>query len=325
MILKDGDSRIVQFSHFSVKEYLTSNRLAECSRDVSRYHIQLDAAHTILAQACLGVLLRLDDDVDVESIENFPLARYAARYWVKHARFKDVSSRIEEGMDRLFDADKPHFANWLWIYNDNPSLSRPTKPDTVPLYHAALLGFRDLVERLLSKHPEHVNAKGGSWATPLWASSIGKHSDVFSILVDNFPDVNVGVGCGLTALHLASASSGHLEIGERLLSRGAFVNARSDAMLTPLWLAASWGRLELARMLIEHGALIDARSLQDETPLHEASRLGHIDVVRLLLENGADVGARNRGGMTPSDLASRRGLQGIVQLLFEYGQKSLKE
>jgi len=50
-IVKDGDSRIVQFSHFSVKEYLTSDRLAESSRDVSRYHIQLAAAHTILAQA----------------------------------------------------------------------------------------------------------------------------------------------------------------------------------------------------------------------------------------------------------------------------------
>jgi hypothetical protein len=29
IIVKDGDSRIVQFSHFSVKEFLTANRLAE--------------------------------------------------------------------------------------------------------------------------------------------------------------------------------------------------------------------------------------------------------------------------------------------------------
>ena len=57
MIVKDGDSRVVQFSHFSVKEYLTANRLAEPIRDVSRYHIRLEAAHTILARACLGVLL----------------------------------------------------------------------------------------------------------------------------------------------------------------------------------------------------------------------------------------------------------------------------
>ena len=54
-IVKDRDSRVVQFSHFSVKEFLTADRLAEPIRDVSRYHIRLEAAHTILAQACLGV------------------------------------------------------------------------------------------------------------------------------------------------------------------------------------------------------------------------------------------------------------------------------
>jgi hypothetical protein len=59
-IVKDRNSRVVQFSHFSVKEFLTADRLVEPIRDVSRYHIQLEAAHTVLAQACLGVLLRLD-------------------------------------------------------------------------------------------------------------------------------------------------------------------------------------------------------------------------------------------------------------------------
>ena len=113
MIVKDGDSRVVQFSHFSVKEYLTATRLAEPIRDVSRYHIRLDAAHTILARACLGVLLRLDDQVDRDNIKKFPLALYAAQYWTTHARFENVSSRIKDGMGRLFDADKPHFAAWL--------------------------------------------------------------------------------------------------------------------------------------------------------------------------------------------------------------------
>jgi hypothetical protein len=57
MVVKYKDLRIVQFSHFSVKEYLTSDRLAESNRDVSCYHILLESAHTVLAQACLGVLL----------------------------------------------------------------------------------------------------------------------------------------------------------------------------------------------------------------------------------------------------------------------------
>src|SRR5579863_3285355 len=97
IVVQDGDSRIVQFSHFSVKEYLTSDRLAESSGDVSRYHIPLDSAHAILAQACLGVLLRLDDRIDQNTIKNFPLAKYAALHWIEHARFENMAPRIKAG------------------------------------------------------------------------------------------------------------------------------------------------------------------------------------------------------------------------------------
>ena len=95
-IVKDGDLRVVQFSHFSVKEFLTVDRLAEPMRDVSRYHIRLEAAHTILAQACLGVLLRLGERVDRDSIKSFPLVRYVAQYWPTDAQVENVSSHIKE-------------------------------------------------------------------------------------------------------------------------------------------------------------------------------------------------------------------------------------
>ncbi len=60
-IVRHGDSRVVQFSHFSVKEYLTSPHLAQSHEDSSQFHIRLEPAHMILAQACLGTLLQLDD------------------------------------------------------------------------------------------------------------------------------------------------------------------------------------------------------------------------------------------------------------------------
>ena len=56
-IVDDNYSRVVQFSHFSVKEYLTSDRLAASSGDISRYHILPESAHFTLSQASLGVLL----------------------------------------------------------------------------------------------------------------------------------------------------------------------------------------------------------------------------------------------------------------------------
>ena len=78
-IVDDSGYKVVQFSHFSVKEYLTSDRLACSSGDVSRYHIILEPAHTILAQACLGVLLRLDDGINADNVNDIPLVEYAAR------------------------------------------------------------------------------------------------------------------------------------------------------------------------------------------------------------------------------------------------------
>jgi len=59
----DG-SQVVRFSHFSVKEYLTSERLANTGECLSQYHILSHSAHTSIAKASLSVLLALGDKVD---------------------------------------------------------------------------------------------------------------------------------------------------------------------------------------------------------------------------------------------------------------------
>ncbi len=102
-LVDDGGSCVIQFSHFSVKEFLTSNRLATSKEDISHFHILPEPAHTTLAQACLGSLLQLDGSANRNRVEDsFPLATYASRHWVDHAQFGKVSSRIEDGMRRLF-------------------------------------------------------------------------------------------------------------------------------------------------------------------------------------------------------------------------------
>lgn len=50
-------SRVVEFSQFSVKEFLTSSRLSTRRHSISRYHVRISTAHTTVAQACLGALL----------------------------------------------------------------------------------------------------------------------------------------------------------------------------------------------------------------------------------------------------------------------------
>jgi ankyrin repeat protein len=327
MIVKDGDSRVVQFSHFSVKEFLTAHRLAEPIRDVSCYHIQLKAAHTVLAQACLGVLLRLDDRIDRDSIKSFPLARYAAQYWPTHAQVENVSSDIKDGMERLFDANKPHFATWLWIYDDDRwtrsmATMCPEKPEAVPLYYAARLGFRDLVEHLIAEHPEHVSARGGFRVTPIHAAASAGHTNVLSLLVQHGADVNERNSIGDTPVFQASDKA-RLEAGRFLLNHGADVDARNRYNNTALLYAIIHSNIEFARMLLERGAVINARYQLDMSPLHWAAREGRAEVVRLVLEHGADVNARDANGNTPSQLGSLRGYQDIVELISAYGAKSV--
>jgi ankyrin repeat protein len=320
IIVNDGDSRVVRFSHSSVKQFLTSNLLAEPIRDVSHYHIQLEAAHTILAQACLGVLLRFDDRVDRDNIEGFPLARYAAQYWATHAQVEDASSLVTDGVECLFDADKPYFSTWLWIYNEDRgghsmSTIRPTKPEAVPLYYAARLGFQDLVEHLIAEHPEHISARGGREMTPMHAAASGGHANTLRLLQEHGADIGSRNKYGETPLHGASWS-GKLDAGECLLDLGADVNARNEDDWTPLFHAVFHGYTGFARMLLERGAVIDARSVFRSTALHAAVRGGEVQAVRLLLAHGADVNMRDNRGWTCSRWKST---EEIGELLAEYG------
>ena len=325
MIIEDGDSRIVQFSHFSVKEFLTANRLMDPIRDVSRYHIRLEAAHVILAQACLGVLLRLEDDIDRGNIKNFPLAEYAAQYWPTHARFENASSQIKNGMECLFDADKYHFATWLWIYDEDfhgrsMSTKSPEKPETAPLYYAAMFGFRDLAEHLIGKHPGHIDTRGRESMTPMHVAAKAGYADVLSLLLEHGADVDVRDTFGITPLYWASRS-GKVEAGQILLDCGAGINARGDQGATPLSGALFERRVEFARMLLGRGASINTHGTAGNTPLHWAVEKKNIEAVRMLLEYGANVNAYNNSNRTPSQLTTQ---PEIVELLSKYGIKSVE-
>jgi len=357
-IVDDGDSQVVQFSHFSVKEFLTSDRLACSSGDVSRYHILLSPAHTILAQACLGVLLRLDEHITEDNASDIPLAYYAARYWVDHAQFEDVSSHIQDVMEYFFDADKPHWAAWYRVYDiddDDWSGFSPYPVIPAPLYYAALCGFYDLAEYLVVKNPEHVNGRGGRMVTPLVAALHRRHFRVADLLHGHCADVNVRGASEWTALH-ATSNGGLVDIVRWLLDHGADVNPRTAFCNTPLTLINSLGPSpEICRMLLEHqadvnirghngrtalhwaahyGNMLEAMQLfldygadpntQDDhgrTPLHDSCLSGAVEGLRLLLDHGADIDAKDNKDMTPFQTALEAGHQHLAKILSGRGAK----
>ena len=333
-IVDTRDERIVQFSHFSVKEYLTSDRIGN-SAPVSHFQVLLKPAHTLLARACLGVLLQLDYSIDETKIENFPLVWYAASHWVDHACSEDVSSDIRDGMDRLFDADMPHLAAWLWVYDLDYDGNRehyrevdtahPEQPDAVPLYYAALCGFCGLVDRLLDAHPQDLNATGGLCGTPLNAAIHKGHLDIALFLLEHGADGEKRGKADQTGLFIA-ASRGYAEIVRTLIDRGANLNVECEELdsdipmkLTPLHVAALNGRLEVARVLLEYGANVNHPDSLGKSPLHIASSFSSDDFVQLLLDHGADPSALDDWKETALHHASSCGEPGVIRLLLDLG------
>ena len=317
---------MVQFSHFSVKEYLTSARLATSSQDISRYHIALKPAHTILAQACVSVLLQSDDQDEPDDVKkNAPLARYAAEYWVRHAQFEDVVSCIK-GMEYLFDLDRPYFAAWRRLYDMDIKppedavfyqLSFDSKPGaSTSLYYAALFGFANLVEQLIVKYPQHVNAIGGYYLTPAVAALAGRYFQLAQVLHRNGSSVEPQGNFGNTPLHSA-ANYGDLEMVQVLLEYQVDVDAQNGFSRTPLSFASSGDRDDprVARLLIERGADPNTRGWAGFTALHFALAEGWMEIACVLIELGASVEVKDNGGRTPLDTASGERRVEIIKFL----------
>ncbi|KAF8264625.1 hypothetical protein EI94DRAFT_1738001 [Lactarius quietus] len=333
-IVRDGDSRVVQFSHFSVKEYLTSPRLARSSGDVSRFHVDLHAAHTILAQACLSTLLQLDDHAGDSCSDEFPLVKYAAEHWVEHAQFENVSSRVEDGMDDLFDTSEPHFSAWLRVHDmdERWDLFSNGERDDVrsPLYYAAFCGFYDLAGRLIVKHPEQVNARSGYNLAPLPAALYKKHFRVANLLLTHGAVVDVRDEDEWTPLHVATGSGLEgVDIVRWLLNHGAEAGAQTRLSWTPLHQAAVAVCAEAVQVLLEHNVDINSQTDLGETPLfwvfYSSVDKQIVDIVQLLLEHGADTNVPDKYHATVLHRASEKKAHhdslDVARLLLRYGAR----
>ena len=295
-VVEDKGSKIVQFSHFSVKEFLTSDRLRTSEvGDIRHYHVSLDAAHTILVRACLAVLLQLGENMDKKRLETFPLALYAGGHWANHAQYDEVASRVQDAMEELFNPSKPYLAAWFRIRGVTGGLDvedlteHLSRPKAAALYHAAEYGFGGVVDYLITMHAADVNEESSLGAALHVASSNG-HAEVVYLLLQRNANVNIrSTNCyKWTPLHFAS-ENGHAKVVPLLLEHGADINAQSTLHNTPLKLASLYGYLEVVRLLLTHGANVHIRDTDGDSPIQLATQMGHVAIGQLLLEHGAKI------------------------------------
>ncbi len=282
-------------------------------------------AHTVLAQACLGILLHLEENAPTFSLAKFPLAKYAAKYWVQHARFEGVSQSAEDAMKRLFDTSKPHLAVWLGIYDPlrgvYPKSEVPLRPVGTPLHYAAFCGLHTVVKFLSIKHSQDVHSGDvGNKSTPLHLASGAGHVEVVRVLVDHGADVTAQDNYGSTPLHRVSLG-GNVDITRFLVEHGADATAQNKNGSTPLHHASFTENVDVARFLVEHGVTVTAQDKNGWTPLHQLSQSigGNVDLARFLIEHGADVTTQDNNGLTPLHIVSLSGRVDLAHFLVEHG------
>lgn len=294
---------VVNFAHFSVKEFFLSGPLNSLGFD--HYHLKADSGHSLIARACIAVLFHIpEDDADYTTTDSGTpsdsFLRYAAVHWMGHVRDAGADPSLDFLADQILDDTGPYFLRWLDISDPRLSVTnvRPVllwQPEGVdagpdPLYYASMAGLSHQL-RLITQKPS--------------------------------VDVNKVFSLKTTALHHASLG-GHIEAMQVLLDRGANVNAISDQYqaATPVEAASSNGHLKAVRWLIGHGAALVGESC---VALHTAAANGHLDIIRLLIAHGADpnfdwvLQYYHRSYATPLWAAADYGQLSAAQLLIELG------
>jgi ankyrin repeat protein len=97
---------------------------------------------------------------------------------------------------------------------------------------------------------------------------------------------------------IMAAYSGDEGACRRLIARETNVNAKNDAGVTPLHVAAAWGHIGICELLLASGAEVDARDAWGNTPFLNAAKKGHYAILNFLALSGADIHVRNRKGRT---------------------------
>ena len=230
LVVHDSSNDIVTLAHHSVKEYLSSDR---CKTNTPLFFTPRIDAQVQITRTCLTYLLMEDfaggatttSEAVAQRCTQYPLLRYAARFWPFHAR--TAMARSPEVIQQVYalfaPARTPNFWAWLDILinlgyfsyhgpnlmpaDDTLKRARRCPGTLTPLYYAASFGLDDAVTHLLDAGVD-INKRGGMYGgTALHAAYFRGEETTADILLARGARTDIKDNNGMTADNIRGQSS----------------------------------------------------------------------------------------------------------------------
>ena len=330
----------VRIAHFSVQEYLVSERIRH--QKAAIFSLTSVTAHAEIAQICLIYLLENDlSSSTPDLLERFPLAKFAAMYWYHHYQNSaPPTHKLDNCILRLFQT-QDSFAAWVKLHDIDQhwntfTTNRSWDDSAAPIYYASSLGLDQTLSKLINSEQlenttipalpstimsnisHKINAQGGHFGNALQAASWDGHEKVVQMLLGKGADINAQGGVYGNALQVASRS-GREKVVQMLLDKGAAINAQGGVYGNALQMASEGGHEKVVQKLLDKGADVNAQGGHFGNALQAASWGGHEKVVQMLLGKGADINAQGGHFGNALQAASWDGHEKVVQMLLGKG------
>ena len=319
-----GKVEYLRLAHFSVKEYLLSERIQQPS--FLRYAVNGLSANIAIVKTCLAYMDYFQDSGSMtkDLLLKFPLYDYAAEHWTVyyHLIDREAQNYVDHLIIGFLESKNSSFMKWTELRSSNIDTDPESNP-AGPLYYLSLIGASALIsvlfkrntdqiikdedqtikdEKVDSKLASHghasyrvplykdkIKSSGGKYGNPLQAASSNGHLSTVKLLLDSGANVNAQGGFFGNALQAAAQSSSY-EVVVLLLERGADVNAQGGLYGNALQAATCKSNKQVIYLLFDRGANVNARGGKYNSALEAASQESNLGIVRLLLARGADVG-----------------------------------
>jgi hypothetical protein len=316
-----GNGKIIKtvaFSHFSVQEYLMSERIKQehitpggiKSSDAAAFHLDKKNLDLELAQSCFCYCLHIDQNKpERDELEPpFPFKDYALIMGLEHLEAIDQECWHSHLTNMALKTLEPE--SWLFEqvvrHNHGRAIGRFFGDDVLlndyldsgiksnPLYFVVEFGYSQLTPLLIRHCVVDVNKLGGPWGTALNVAAAFGRENIVRVLLNaganafsHTSENNYSIRGYVCALQ-AAVEFKQKDIARILLQQPDTVKKCGELGYYPL-VESAWDlNTSMTELLLQHGFNANERSGSTSVLQCEVG-FGHLDKVKLLLQHEANV------------------------------------